>query len=430
MKRALIITYYWPPAGGSGVQRWVKFSKYLPSLGWQPVIYTPDSPQVPFLDDSLEGDIPQEAEVIKKPITEFYDIYRRFMGRKKGSGGEVNPINSQSKTAKERLTMWLRGNLFIPDPKITWKRPSVRFLTEYLAEAPVDVIISTGPPHSMHLIAREVSLRTGIPWIADFRDPWTKIFYFKHLRLSKWAERKHRDLEKSVLDSATAVVAVSPLVQKAFQSMTQTPVHLITNGYDEEDFQQAVAVDGFFDISHIGLLAADGNPVTLWKVLSSMASKDSLFAEKLRLRLVGKTDGDVLASIKESGLGGNVVDLGYRPHDDAVREELAASMLLLTLRQEPEYKAVLPGKLFEYMASRRPILGIGQPDGAMATILDENAAGRTFDWDDEDMEVFIAQCWASWKEGASLRNGNDITRYSRASISRQMAALMDSLAKR
>ena len=219
MKRALIISYYWPPTGGSGVQRWVKFAKYLPQEGWQPVIYTPENPEAITTDTSLEAEIPAEAEIIKRKIFEPYEFYRMLTGgrsRKKtskaetGKGGqdEVNPINSQKKSLGKRISLWIRGNCFIPDPRCMWIGPSVRFLKKYLKEHPVDIIISTGPPHSMHLIARRLSLATGTPWIADFRDPWTKMFYFKHLHLGKTARRKHEKLEKKVLDDATVVVAV------------------------------------------------------------------------------------------------------------------------------------------------------------------------------------------------------------------------------
>ena len=171
MKKVLVITYYWPPTGGSGVQRWVKFAKYLPQFGWQPVIYTPENPEMTSVDKTLEGDIPPEAIVIKRPITEFYTLYRRLMGRGDSSVKEVNPINNRERTFKQKLMLALRGNLFIPDPRVTWVGPSVRFLKKYLEENPVDIIVSTGPPHSMHLIAMKVAAATGIPWVADFRDP-------------------------------------------------------------------------------------------------------------------------------------------------------------------------------------------------------------------------------------------------------------------
>ena len=219
MKRVLVITYYWPPAGGSGVQRWVKFSKYLPGNGWQPVIYTPENPEMQSVDHTLEADIPQEAEIIKRPITEIYSIYRRLTG-KSASQAQVNMVNAQGKSWKQRLMMAIRGRFFVPDPRVSWVKPSVKFLKKYLQEHPVDAIVSTGPPHSMHLIAQKVSKATGIPWVADFRDPWTKIFYFKHLGLSERTVRKHQRLEQAVLDDASVVVAVSPLVQEEFRAMT------------------------------------------------------------------------------------------------------------------------------------------------------------------------------------------------------------------
>ena len=300
MKRALIITYYWPPSGGSGVQRWLKFAKYLPSEGWQPVIYTPENPDLFSIDESLLSDIPEEAEIIKTRILEPYGIYRKLTGSKGQIKVESNPGNGGKRSILKKISMWIRGNFFMPDPRCLWIRPSVRFLKKYLKEHPVDVIVSTGPPQSMHLIARKVSLATGIPWVADFRDPWTKIFYFKHLSLSRWAEKKHHKLEQSVLDDATAIVAVSPLVQNDFAKATSTPVHLVTNGYDENDYLEPVSSDGNFNVVHTGLLTAEGNPVELWKTLGAKCSNDKRFSERFRLILAGKTDEKVLQSIRNA----------------------------------------------------------------------------------------------------------------------------------
>ena len=276
MKRVLIISYYWPPTGGSGVQRWVKFAKYLPSEGWQPVIYTPENPEQLAVDASLEAEVPAEAEVIRRRILEPYGIYKKLLRRSGHSkeAVEVNPVNAQNKSFVQKVAMWVRGNFFRPDPRCLWITPSVKFLKKYLEEHPVDLIVSTGPPQSMHLIGRRLSLETGVPWIADFRDPWTKIFYFKHLSMTGATKRWHHKMEKKVLDDATAVVAVSPLVQQEFQAMTLTPVELITNGYDECDFpagkcEEAAGGPGReFTITHTGLFAADGNPTVLWEVLA------------------------------------------------------------------------------------------------------------------------------------------------------------------
>ena len=216
MKRVLIISYYWPPTGGSGVQRWVKFARYLPAEGWQPVIYTPENPEQLAVDASLEAEVPAEAEVIRRRIVEPYEMYKKLL-RKSGHSKEaveVNPVNAQNKSTLQKIAMWIRGNLFRPDPRCLWIGPSVRYLKKYLAEHPADLIVSTGPPQSMHMIGRKLAAETGLPWIADFRDPWTKIFYFKHLSMTRATERWHEKMERRVLDEATAVVAVSPLVQQ------------------------------------------------------------------------------------------------------------------------------------------------------------------------------------------------------------------------
>ena len=434
MKRVLIISYYWPPTGGSGVQRWVKFAKYLPSEGWQPVIYTPENPEQLAIDASLEAEVPSEAEIIKTHITEPYEIYKNMLRRSGHSkeAVEVNPVNAQNKTFLQKVAMWIRGNLFRPDPRCLWINPSVRFLKKYLEEHPVDLIVSTGPPQSMHMIGRKLAAETGLPWIADFRDPWTKIFYFKHLSMTSWTRKWHKKMEKKVLDEATAVVAVSPLVQEEFQAMTQTPVELITNGFDECDFPDgkcAEAAGGHgkeFSITHTGLFAADGNPTTLWEVLSEKCSADSEFRRLLRIKLVGKTDEQIIRSISDAGLSDNLTDMGYQPHCAAIQEQRTASLLILPLRKEPEYKAVLPGKLFEYLASWRPVLGIGQPDGAMSIILNTTKTGLVLDWEDKrSIARFIDLCWERHKKGELTVDDADISRFTRRNLTRQMVELFE-----
>lgn len=440
MKRVLIITYYWPPSGGSGVQRWVKFSKYLPSEGWQPVIYTPSNPEYTSVDRTLEAEIPSEAEIIRRPISEPYGIYRRLMGKDSStdmktltagaSGGSVTPISSGKKTFKQRLSLWIRGNLFVPDPRVWWVRPSVAFLKKYLKEHPVDVIVTTGPPHSMHLIGEKLSKATGLSWIPDFRDPWTKMYYLKYLPLTSPVRKRLLKMEQSVLDNASTVLAVTPLVQDDFRRRTSTPVAMITNGYDEDDFVGPVESDGLFNIVHTGLFAEDGNPLTLWKVLGKKVAENPEFKEKMRLRLVGKVDGAVMEAIEAEGLKDNVVNLGYKAHEVAVREQRAASLLILPLRNDPDYRPILPGKLFEYLAARRPILGIGQEDGAMARVFEEIALqGRVVcDWNNEALtSTFIDSVWEHFLEkGDTLLPPDGIERFSRRAITKQLSELLDS----
>lgn len=436
MKRVLIISYYWPPTGGSGVQRWVKFAKYLPEEDWQPVIYTPENPEQLAVDASLEAEVPSEAEVIRTRITEPYALYKKVLRRSGHSkeAVEVNPVNAQNKSFLQKAAMWVRGNFFRPDPRCLWIRPSVRYLKKYLEEHPVDLIVTTGPPQSMHMIGLRLAKETGLPWVADFRDPWTKIFYFKHLSMTPATERWHKKMEKAVLDEASAVVAVSPLVQQEFQAMTDTPVELITNGFDECDFPSEKDTEAYggpdkdFTITHTGLFAADGNPTVLWDVLREKYQADGDFRKRLRIKLIGKNDEQILKALKDRGLQEALTDMGYQPHSVAVEQQRKASILILPLRKEPEYKAVLPGKLFEYMASERPVLGIGQPDGAMAMILGEAKTGTVLDWDDKKgISEYIEKCWKMHLEGRLTTVGADISRFTRRSTTRQMAGLFDRL---
>lgn len=427
MKKALIITYYWPPAGGSGVQRWVKFTKYLPDYGWTPVIYTPENPEMIAKDESLLSDIPEGVEVVMRRIVEPYAIYRALTGGKKKSGGEVNPINSGKKSFTKKAALFIRSNFFVPDPRVTWVAGSVRFLEKYIKEHPVDAVITTGPPHSVHLIGLGLKRRTGVRWIADFRDPWTGMFYFKNLNLLPFARRRQFSLEQQVLDEADTVISVTPLVKADFEAKTLTPVELVTNGFDEDDFPPtAAAADrNMFTITHTGLFASDGNPLTLWKALADLCREDLEFSGKLKIRLIGKTDSQIIDSIVGAGLSTKLENLGYLSHTETVKEQRQAAVLILPLRNDPEYRKVYPGKIFEYIASRRPVLGIGTSDAVSATLLEESGAGSMFDWSDEKgIRNFIEKSWRLFRSGEDFRNTCDISRYTRKALTEELVRIL------
>ena len=413
------------------------------------------------VDRTLEKEIAPDLEVLKRPITEPYNLYRKLMGKgaetdlqkltAAGSKDEVTPISSGKKSFKQRLSLWVRGNIFVPDPRVTWVNPSVKYLKKYLKEHPVDVIVTTGPPQSMHLIGLRLHKDLGIPWIPDFRDPWTRMYYLKHLPLTAFTKRMLYRMEQKVLDGCSTVLTVTPMVQEDYAARTKTPVAMITNGYDEEDFAEANHFqpprtksfspekrsknfcptpenenDLPFVITHTGLLAADGNPEVLWETLGGIAMEDEEFRKSLKLRLVGRVDKAVLDSIDKAGLTPNLELPGYLDHAATVAEQCGAGMLILPLRNDPDYAIILPGKLFEYLASRRPVLGIGQTDGAMARVLSEAKAGVTAGWQDASaMKRFILEAWEQYKNGGIPCTEGDIDKYSRRSITKQLAELLE-----
>ena len=428
MKRVLVITYYWPPEGGSGVQRWVKFTKYLRSFGWEPVIYTPSNPERGRQDPALAAELPEGLEVLRTPIREPYAIYRKLTC---GASTQITELSSGGKkTFGKRLSLFVRGNFFIPDPRRSWVRPSVKYLERYLKEHPADAVVTTGPPHSVHLIGLGLKRRTGVPWVADFRDPWTRMFYFKDLALLPFARRAHLRLEQSVLDGASAVVAVSGQVRDDFALRTRTRIELITNGYDAADFEgPAPARDrAHFRLVHTGMLGSDGNPSALWKVLSDLSREDALFRERLQVRLCGKVDSAVIGSLEEAGLGGSVENLGYLDHASSIMEQRSADLLLLPLREGAEGGKIVPGKVFEYLASRRPVLGIGAPSGSAAAILKETGSGCMCSWDDvAGIREAVLQAWRAFLSGGSSPVGSGIEKYSRQALTGCYAELLDSL---
>lgn len=437
-KKLLIITYYWPPTGGAGVQRWLKFVKYLRDFGWEPVVYTPSNPESPGDDDSLLKDIPAGVEVIRTEIWEPYNLYRKFTGAKKSE--KINPAfhtDKKKASATQSFSVWLRGNFFIPDPRKFWIKPSVKFLSGWLKENPVDAVVSSGPPHSMHMIARQLHRITNIPWIADFRDPWTNIDFYDDLRLSTWADRKHRRLERSVLEEANIVLSVGKTMNEEFVAMMKqwnpaadtTKFKVIANGYDETDvFKGSIQPDEKFSIAHIGTMNHARNPEVLWKVLRRLSDENLEFARDLEVKLVGKTDASVVDSLKSHGLAGALNLIEYIPHHEVVKVQQQSRLLLLVLNNTRTAKGILTGKFFEYMSAKRPVLAIGPVDGDAAEILREANAGTIAGYNDEGLLYQqVKDYFEKFKAGTLEVNSKGIEKYSRRELTKQLTGILDSL---
>ena len=422
MKRVLIITYYWPPAGGGGVMRWLKMAKYLPEYGWQPVIYTPENPDPSVIDESLLAEVPAEAEVISTPIWEPYDLFRKLTGKSKESRFKSGYISEASRgSLKERVAVFIRGNLLIPDPRVFWVKPSVRFLRKYLAEHPVDLIISTGPPHSMHLIALKLKRYVKVPWLADFRDPWTGIDFYHRLKLTGLADRMHHRLEKRVLTSAGVVTVVSPGMKRSLEALAGREVHVVYNGFDPADFEGpchpaelAENESSRFIISHFGAFNRDRNPSALWTALERLVSEIPTFGEKLKIRLIGQTDETILREIRGRGLGEQLEVLPHLEHREGLRLLGNSAVLLLPLNDSPNAREILPGKMYEYMALGRPILAIGPEDSDCQEILTRAGAGSYHPFGDvEGIKSALEKEFRRWQKGEAAEPPKEIEKFSR-----------------
>ena len=430
MKKVLIITYYWIPSGGAGVQRWVKFAKYLRDYDWEPIIYTPENPEYPSIDYSFEKDIPADIKVIKTTIWEPYDIYRNLTGKKgeKINAGFISENKKQS--WKDKLSIWIRGNFLIPDPRLFWIKPSVKFLADYIKENPVDAIITTGPPHSMHLIG--LGLKKKLPkisWLADFRDPWTNIDFYKDLNLSWVSDKIHHLYEKKVIQNADCVTVVSNGMREEFELMNPKKLEVITNGYDSTDSENLkVVLDTEFTISHIGTLNAARNPKTLWKVLGEISSENREFATDLQIQLVGKVDFSVIEAIKINKLENNLNKIDYLTHSEAILKQQSSQVLLLLINNSANSRGILTGKFFEYLAAKRPVLAIGPTDGDVAKILFETNSGKMADFENEiETKRIILDYYKQYKSGKLIVHSESADKFSRKSLTQELSRILNTL---
>ena len=389
MKKVLIISYYWPPAGGSGVQRWLKFTKYLPKYSWQPIIYTPENPYFEVKDQALLNDIPAEAKIWKTPIWEPYALKDKLFG--KGSESQSAGVITNKKSLKNKLLNWVRGNVFIPDPKIYWVRPSVKVLLKKILEEDIHHIITTGPPHSMHLIG--LGLKKAMPnlkWIADFRDPWSELDLFNEFQLNNSSMKKHKDLEREVLQTADVTLTVSETWVKDLKRLGGDRVELITNGYDADDFELKPKTNDKFIIGHYGLLNHLRNPKNLWKSLNSLCDENTEFNNKLEIHLSGNIDGEVLAEIESySCLKAKVKQLGYLSHAQVLEQYNQADVLLLLLFNSKSGIGNYPGKIFEYFAAQKPILAFGPKSSDAERLIKNTNTGKYFSYDDTNLKTDI-----------------------------------------
>ncbi|TKD66188.1 glycosyltransferase family 4 protein [Flavobacterium sp. ASW18X] len=423
MQKVLIIAYYWPPAGGPGVQRWLNFVKYLPEFGIEPIVYVPENPTYPIQDERLAADIPKEVTILKQPIFEPYGLAALF-GKKQTKQISFGLIPKQKKqTFLERLLLWIRGNLFIPDARKFWVKPSVKYLTGIIKQQQITTLITTGPPHSVHLIGQKLKRKSGVTWWADFRDPWTTIGYHKKLKLTRLAANQHKRLERQILLAADGLLVTSDKTKLEFQNMTKTPIHVLTNGYEIEP--KPTILDQKFTLAHIGSLLTDRNPIALWQALSELVKENYHFAQELQLNLIGVVGEDIKDSLAFYQLEDYVTYLGYLGHEEVLEHQAKSQVLLLLEIDSPETQGIIPGKLFEYLIAKRPILAIGPKYWEAGERVERHQAGRYHIATDKDGIKENLVLWFNAFQNQSLEvNPINIAQYHRKALTKRLAQLL------
>lgn len=407
MKRVLLVSYYFPPSGGSGVQRMLKVAKYLRECGWEPVVLTvdPEHAAFPDLDTELEQDIPMGLEVIRTRSWDPYAVYARLMGLRKESAVGVGFLADRHEPdLRERVSRWVRANLFLPDARVGWVPFAVRAARSLMKRHAVHAVVTSGPPHSAHLVGAHLKKRFGIPWIADLRDAWPDVAYRHMLPTSAPAGDLDCLIRDHALTLADIRVTVTNEVAAWMESETGFPFEVIPNGFDPSDFEAVTARKlGGFSVVHTGNMGPARDPEPLWSMLTTDRWPD------ISLVLVGNVDGSIhrrLATLQDARRAAGLPRLSverhaYVPHSEAIAFMKGASMLLLPINRVTDGAGIVTGKIYEYLASGRPVLGLGEPGGEADRILRAAGAGRVFAYDDVDgIGAAIDTAHAAWKAGA------------------------------
>ncbi len=430
MKKVLIISYYWPPSGGAGVQRWLKFVKYLPEFNIQPFVLTvdPKCASFPVLDKSLENEVPERVQVFKTKSREPFSFYKKFTGESEIPYAGF--VNQGDPGFLNKIARAIRGNLFIPDARVGWNKFAFKKALEIIRKYEIDTVITTSPPHSTQLIGLKLKNKTGINWIADFRDPWTDIYYYKQMYHTPWAKKLDKKYEKTVLKTTDSAIVVSKSIKKLFENkfpnIKKNKIYVIPNGYDETDFTSELkSSEEKFIITHIGSLSNS-------QVIDSFLSAFKQLCENnpsisFLLRFVGNISSLHQSKIKELGLTGITNYQSHVSHLDAIKFMMRSYILLISLGKK-EDKIAIPGKLFEYLAAQRAILGIGPPDGDASDIIKECNAGRIFDYTDQTGILnFMNSKLIMWKENLSqvAKNNANFQKYTRRNLTMELTAIID-----
>lgn len=430
-RRVLFVSYYFPPSGGPGVQRSLKFTKYLPQYGWQPTVLTvaPEHASYPDLDPDLSDEVPPSVDVERTYAWDPYALYARILQKRKEDVVSVGFLGEASMNLRQRIARWIRANVFLPDARVGWVPFAVKRGDDLLRRQRFDAILTTGPPHSTHLVGAVLAQRHSIPWVADFRDPWTEIDYYADLPMTRPARIIDTMMERFVLRRATAGAVVSEVMKDQFRRSGPLPIEVIENGFDPADLDRAAVPDPPVDrfiLAHIGNLNESRNPHALWKALAALNPDETM--PMFSVIFIGNVEPAVLIASKRYGLEDRVETTPYLPHADALRRMQSSTMLLLSINRVDGAEGIVTGKVYEYVASGRPVIGIGPIDGDAARVVHDSGAGRMFDYEDAAaIASHLRKSYDDWAAGATLQGASHSAaqRYSRREQAAALARLLE-----
>ncbi|MCD4665940.1 MAG: glycosyltransferase [Bacteroidales bacterium] len=430
MKKVLIITYYWPPGSSPGVQRFLKFVKYLKDFGWKPYILTVNNGSYPSRDESLLNDVPSGLEVYRTKTFEPYRMFNLIKG-KRSKSTPIGFINlSNKKNWLNYLSLYIRANFFIPDARKGWNRFAINKAKEIILKNKIDAIITTGPPQSTHLIGHKLKMENNIPWIADLRDPWTNVYYNTFFPRTKRTKKAYKKLEDKVVKTADMVTVVSAGLKNEFAGRAKE-IEIIYNGFDESDFKDIKIIQpSVFTLAYVGNFKPNQNIKMIWESLSEISKTIENFKSDFKLLLTGNIDAGAANDLRKYDIDTLTEIQPFLPHDDAVSQMCNVSMLLFVVPEAVNNHLIITGKLFEYIASGTPILSIGPVDGDACKLLMETGRFPMIDYGDkEGFKKMLVENYRLWQKNGKLRKHEkqDIDKYSRRGLTKKLSEKLNKI---
>ncbi len=435
MKKVLIISYYWPPAGGPGSQRAVKFAKYLPAFGWQPLIFTVKKGEYPYYDPSLEKDVDPGLKILRTFAPEPFRLFKKLSGIDSHAPIPVGHLTRSSPGVKHKIFNWIRANIFIPDARVGWVLTALCKLNQIVKKEKIDLIFTTSPPHSLQLIGRHLKKKYHLPWVADFRDPWTAIQYYQVYKRSKISHHIDSRLEQSVVRFCDHLTSVSQTVVKSFiknlpKLKDQNEFSILPNGYEPTDFAQGSPQKGsHFTILHSGNLNVTQNPEVLWQSLQEILKGNPSLKNRIRIQFIGGTAPEIRQVVQNKQIEEIVEFQPFLPHAEIIKKMQQAQILLSVIPNVPDNKGIVLSKNFEYIGSGKPILIIGPPDSDIAKIMENFSNSKVCAYHDiESCKEFILKNIQNWQNGLiSLTPVALRETFSRFQLTRELAIIFDRL---